>query len=229
MQSEVMYSPAFATAKLTLAAGESVRAESGAMLAMSAGIAMETSTQGGVLKGLKRSLLGGESFFMGKYTAEVHSAWVGVASKYPGDAPCLDLDGEGMRIETGALLAVSEGVSVDVKYAGLGNIVIREGATMLHVDGIGKVVIGTYGGIQRFELNEGEEMIIDTGHLVGVADTVKMRVGPLSSVSTAVFTGEGLVARMLGPGTVIMQTRAEQSFREWLMIGDSRAQNTGRV
>ena len=62
MQTEVLYSPAYATAKLTLAAGEAVRAESGAMLAMSPGIAMETSTQGGVLKGLKRAVLGGESF-----------------------------------------------------------------------------------------------------------------------------------------------------------------------
>ena len=58
MQTEIMYGPAYATAKVTLSAGEVVRAEAGAMLAMSQGVAMETSTQGGVLKGLRRSVLG---------------------------------------------------------------------------------------------------------------------------------------------------------------------------
>ena len=89
MQTEVLYSPAYATAKLTLAAGEAVRAESGAMLAMSPGIAMETSTQGGVLKGLKRAVLGGESFFMNTFTAQVDGAEMYVAPSLPGDVVAL--------------------------------------------------------------------------------------------------------------------------------------------
>jgi uncharacterized protein (AIM24 family) len=46
MQTEIMYGPSYAAAKLTLTHGETVRAEAGAMLAMSPGIAIETSTQG---------------------------------------------------------------------------------------------------------------------------------------------------------------------------------------
>ena len=54
MQTEIQYSPAFAAAKVTLEQGESVKAEAGAMLAMSSTVAIETSAQGGMMKGLKR-------------------------------------------------------------------------------------------------------------------------------------------------------------------------------
>jgi len=69
VKTEILYSPAFAAAKVTLDQGESVKAEGGAMLAMSASVGIETSAQGGMLKGLRRKVLGGESFFMNTFTA----------------------------------------------------------------------------------------------------------------------------------------------------------------
>ena len=39
------------------------------MTAMSGGVEIETGAQGGLLKGLKRSMLGGESFFINTFTA----------------------------------------------------------------------------------------------------------------------------------------------------------------
>ena len=68
MRTEISYSPAFAMATLHLDDGESVNAEAGAMMAMSPAVEIETSTMGGVLKGLRRSVLGGESFFMSTWT-----------------------------------------------------------------------------------------------------------------------------------------------------------------
>ena len=93
MKTEILYSPAYAAAKLTLGAGETVRAESGAMLAMSAGVAMETSTQGGIMKGLKRSLLGGESFFMNTFTAQADGAELYLAPTLSGDIVHWPLNG----------------------------------------------------------------------------------------------------------------------------------------
>ena len=115
MQSEVMYSPAYATAKLTLAAGESVRAESGAMLAMSAGISMETSTQGGILKGLKRSVLGGESFFLNTFTASGPDARVLVAPALVGDIVTWPLTGGTVYVQSGSYLAAPDSINVDSK------------------------------------------------------------------------------------------------------------------
>jgi uncharacterized protein (AIM24 family) len=87
MQTEILYGPAYAAAKVTLGAGESVRAEAGAMLAMTPTIQVETSTQGGVLKGLRRSLLGGESFFMNTFTAQANGDELWLARLVLGAAP----------------------------------------------------------------------------------------------------------------------------------------------
>jgi uncharacterized protein (AIM24 family) len=85
MRTEISFSPAFAMATVHLDQGESVKAEAGAMMAMSPTVEIATSTQGGIMKGLRRSVLGGESFFMNTFTATGPDAHVVVAPALPGD------------------------------------------------------------------------------------------------------------------------------------------------
>jgi uncharacterized protein (AIM24 family) len=63
MQTEILYQPAYSLCRVTLSPGESMRAESGAMVSMSGGVQIETKATGGIMKSLGRSFLGGESFF----------------------------------------------------------------------------------------------------------------------------------------------------------------------
>jgi uncharacterized protein (TIGR00266 family) len=225
MEIKLTCAPSYTLAYCFLAAGESVLVESGAMAAMSGGVSVGVGVgSGGVAKAAVRKVLGGESFFMGRYSADVHGAWVAVAPRYPGDIAHERIDGGGLVIESGSLLAVSESVNVDVKWAGLRAIVLREGATMLRCTGSGDLLVGSYGGIQRFQLADREQLIVDTGHLVGFSETVSLKVGALSSLTTSAVVGEGLVALMEGPGTVLLQTRAEQGLRNWIM--PERSQNT---
>ena len=69
MDVDIRYSPSFALAVITLPPGGEVKAEAGAMTSMSGGVEIETRAQGGLLKGLKRSVLGGESFFINTFRA----------------------------------------------------------------------------------------------------------------------------------------------------------------
>lgn len=62
MESEILYQPSYSLARVKLNAGEAITAEAGAMVSISEGITIETSVKGGLLAGLKRSFLGGESF-----------------------------------------------------------------------------------------------------------------------------------------------------------------------
>lgn len=221
--------PAYTLAYCDLELHESVLVEARAMAAMSDGI--ETSAgigPGGVVKATLRRTVGSETFFMGRYRATVADAWVAVAPKYPGDIAVVDLAATGpVLIESGALLAATDRVAIDVRWGGLRNLVLREGATMLRVHGAGLVLIGSYGAIQRFDLRSGERVVVDTGHLVAFSDTARVQVGVLGSLSASVFTGEGLVASVTGPGSVWMQSRAEAALRNWLF--PARAQNTGPV
>lgn len=227
MRTDIRCSPAYALAYCYLEAGETMRAESGAMALMSSGITVKVDAgPGGVARGLMRKALAGESFFMARYTANVQDAWVAVAPKYPGDIAAVAIHpGRGLMVEQGAMLALSSGLACDVKFAGVSNIVLREGATLSRIHGEGTALISTYGGMEHFELGEGQTIVVDTGHLVAYSEGMRVRVGPLSGVVTAALSGEGLVAEITGPGHIYAQTRAEQSLTGWLM--PSRGQNRG--
>ncbi|MEM5776305.1 MAG: AIM24 family protein, partial [Anaerolineaceae bacterium] len=69
MQTEILYRPSYSIARVNLSANETIRTESGAMVGMSAGVTIETKMQGGLLKSLARSVLGGESFFVNTFRA----------------------------------------------------------------------------------------------------------------------------------------------------------------
>jgi uncharacterized protein (AIM24 family) len=101
MNIEVRHSPSFAVARVMLTAGESVRAEAGAMMATTAGITVESRAEGGLIKGLKRSVLGGESLFVTRLTAGPGGGWVDMAARLPGDVAAIDVDG-GVSLTRGA-------------------------------------------------------------------------------------------------------------------------------
>src|SRR4051812_11204164 len=68
---------------MTLGAGDEVRAEAGAMTFMSDGIEMDARMQGGLLGGLKRKFLAGESLFLTFFKSTVASARVAFSGPFP--------------------------------------------------------------------------------------------------------------------------------------------------
>lgn len=218
VQVTIRDNPAYAIAYCELDHGEVLQCESGAMAAMSHGLKVSAGLgKGGMFGAAKRKWFGGESFFLAKYTAQVHSAWVAVAPKFPGDVGHIVLEpGDGYIMEQGAFLAASGTIDLDVKWGGLHNIALREGATILHLDGVGDLMFSSYGGLEQFKLADGEQMIVDSGHFVCATDTVELAVGPLGSLASSALSGEFLVAQMTGPGNVWIQTRAEQSLKNWI-------------
>ena len=69
MDNKILYGPSYSLLVVTLQQGEAVLATSGTMVSMSPTVEMDTAAQGGLLQGLKRSVLGGESFFINTFTA----------------------------------------------------------------------------------------------------------------------------------------------------------------
>ena len=120
MQTEIRHNPAFALARITLGGGEEVRVQGGAMAAHSAGVELEAKMEGGLMKSLKRSMLGGEAFFMSTYTAPSQGGWVEVAATLPGDAFTVEVMGE-YFLTRGAYLASAMGLTIDTKWGGFGD------------------------------------------------------------------------------------------------------------
>ena len=63
MKYEMSCQPTYTAVEVHLESGERFAADTGAMAWMSSNMKTETSTRGGMLAGLKRKLLSGESFF----------------------------------------------------------------------------------------------------------------------------------------------------------------------
>lgn len=59
-------------------------------------------------------------------------------------------------------------------------------------------------------LQHGESLNIDTGCIVGFAESVKYEIKRAGGIFTSIFGGEGLIlAKLRGPGVVILQTHPE--------------------
>jgi uncharacterized protein (TIGR00266 family) len=217
MRTEISYSPAFAMATVHMDQGESMKAEAGAMMAMTPSVEIQTSTKGGVLKGLKRSVLGGESFFMNTFTASGPDAHVVVAPSLPGDIIIWPLTGNTVYLQSGSYLASPETIDIDSKWGGAKTFFSREGLFMLKCNGTGDLLVSSYGAIQALDLTEGQSYVVDTGHMVGWEEGVGYEVQKAGNWKSSILGGEGLVVKLTGPGRVYFQTRSPDSFLDWLI------------
>jgi len=219
MQVQVRHQPSFAVVRCLLAPGEPIRVESGAMLATSYGVQLEASMQGGLLKGLKRSVLGGESLFVTTYTAPQEGGWVDLAANLPGDAAVVTVTPERpFYITRGCWIANSHGVQIQTQWAGMQNLFGGEGGFVIQAQGQGDVVLGAYGAIDTLELAPGEAVTVDSGHVVaydaGVQSRLRRAVEGRSIASLK--SGEGLVFDFSGPGRIMIQSRNPRALVEWL-------------
>jgi uncharacterized protein (TIGR00266 family) len=215
MPYEIKSSPEFAMIDCTLAAGESVVAESGAMVSMSGNIKMKTEARGGILAAAKRKLLGGESIFQNTYTAEGGPGRVMLAPGAPGDILPFELkEGKSLMIQSAAYVAATPGVTLDTKWGGAKGFFSGVGMFLLKATGPGTVFVSSYGAI--FPKRCEGEYVVDTDHIVAFEDTVQYRISKVGGIKSLFFGGEGLVARFSGQGMIYAQTRSPSSLANFL-------------
>lgn len=208
--------PMFALAEITLAGGSAVRVEAGAMAMTRGDVEMSTSTRGGLMKGLRRTV-GGESFFVNDFKSSSGGV-VGVASALPGDMTMTSLRGNGsLLVQSGSWIASDTTVEVDAKWGGSKAFFSGQGLILLRCSGEGDLLMSTYGAIREFELQAGERITIDSGHIVAFDDVVEYSVRKAGSWKSTILGGEGLVADFVGPGRVWLQTRSSSDLVRWLV------------
>lgn len=215
MQVEIESGPAFAYAEITVPAGGSVRLEAGAMAATRGDIEITTSTQGGFMRGLKRSL-GGESFFVNDFTSKTGGT-VGAAPALPGDMAVVSVSGQDLLVQSGGWIASDPTVDVDSKWGGAKGFFSGAGLILLRCSGQGDLLIAAYGAIKPLVLEAGERMTIDSGHIVAFDQSVQYSVRKAGgNWKTTLLGGEGLVTDFVGPGRLWLQTRSGTDLISWL-------------
>jgi len=203
-------------AVVNLAPGEEIRVESGALVSMTEGVQLQTRMEGGVLRSLQRTVFGGESFFLNIYRAPDFGGQINLAPTLPGDMMILKMQNESLLVQGGSYVASSMGVEIDTKWGGAQTFFASEGLIMLRARGNGLLFLSSYGAIHPIDLAQGQRYTIDTGHLVSFTEGMGFNVRTVGGVRSTLFSGEGLVVDLTGPGRVYMQTRSEDALLSWL-------------
>ncbi len=217
MQIQIDDRPAYAIAKVALDAGEEIVAEGGAMVAMTEGFELETKARGGFLKSIARSTFGGESFFMNTFKAPGSGGTVRLAPALLGDMRVIELKDDRVMVQSGGFIASSPSLEVETKWGGAKTFFASEGLIMLRVSGNGSLIIAAYGAIEEIELGPGEKFTVDTGHLVTFTQDIGFDVRKVGGWKSTMFSGEGLVVDLTGPGKLTLQTRSQDAFLGWLI------------
>ena len=192
-----------------LEGGEKMITEGGGMSWMSPNMLMETTTNGGLGKAFGR-MFSGEKMFQNVYTAQGGNGMIAFASSFPGSIKAYEIaPGQEMVFQKSAFLAGEAGVELSVFFnkkfsSGLFG---GEGFIMQKISGHGTVFAEFDGHVVEYELQPGQQIVVDTGHLAAMPATCQMEIKSVPGVKNMLFGGEGLFNTVIsGPGKVWLQT-----------------------
>ena len=183
--------------------------ERGSMSWMSPNMKMETSTNGGVGKAFGR-MFAGEAMFQNRYTAQGGHGMIAFASSFPGSIRAFEIGpGKEYIFQKKAFLAGEAGVNLSVHFhkkvaSGLFG---GEGFILQKVAGMGTVFAEFDGHVIEYDLQPGQQIIVDSGYLAAMDSTCQMDIQTVPGLKNMVFGGEGLFNTVItGPGHVWLQT-----------------------
>lgn len=215
MEFKIFNQPAASALELRLNRGERIISESGAMISMTSGFQLETTTHtrggGGLLKGVKR-LLSGESFFVSQFDATQDEQTLVLAPTLAGDVVHHPLEVGNLVVQGSSWLASTEGIDIDLSFQGIGKALFSsEGVFWIKCSGRGDIFLNSFGAIYEVQVDGG--YVVDTGHIVAFEDTLEFNLGKSSKGWISSFaSGEGLVAKFQGRGKVYCQTHNPPNF-----------------
>ena len=213
---EVLHQPAFSLAVVRLQPEQSILAEAGAMVSMSANVELQSQMKGGLFGAIKRAA-GGESAFVSTFTARGGQGEVTFAPGAPGDIAALEMNNQMFFVQSSSYLAGDASLNVDTKWGGAKSFFGGEGLFVLQVTGTGLLLVSSYGAIHRKRLQPGERYVVDTGHLVAWEGTTQYTLRKAAAgFFRSMMSGEGIVAEFTGPGELLIQTRNLQAFASLL-------------
>ncbi len=210
-------------ARVHLQPGQEIYAEAGKMVYKSANVFWETRMSGNslgqkILGAIKRRLMG-ESLMMTYFRTQIPGE-IGFAGHYPGKIHVFELAaGQSMMVQRDGFLFAESTVQLDialVRKLGSG-LLGGEGFILQHLTGPGAVFVHAGGDFVQFDLSAGEQMQVQTGHLVAFEPSVNYDIQTVGSIKTAIFGGEGIfLATLTGPGRIVLQSLTLERLRHEL-------------
>jgi len=193
--------------------GEQMITESGSMVWMSPNMEMQTSG-GGIGRALGR-MFAGENLFQNVYTAH-GSGMIAFGTSFPGSIRMVEITPDRPVVcQKSAFLASTAGVELSVffqKKLGTG-FMGGEGFIMQRLSGRGIAFLEIDGSAVEYDLQPGQQIIVDTGNLAMCDETCSIDIQTVKGMKNMLFGGEGLFNTVVtGPGRVVLQTMSMNEF-----------------
>lgn len=197
-----------------LSSGESMITEKGSMVWMSPNMKMETSA-GGLGKAFGR-MFSGEAMFQNIYTAQGGTGMIAFASSFPGSIRAVQITPDRpVVVQKSGFLASEQGVELSIFFQkkGMSGFFSGEGFILQKLSGHGTAFLEIDGSAVEYDLQPGQQIVIDTGNLAMMDATCTVDVRTVKGVKNVLFGGEGLFNTVVtGPGRVVLQTMPISNF-----------------
>ncbi len=100
------------------------------------------------------------------------------------------------------------------------------GFFVIETSGSGTIAVSGFGSLYAMEVTADKDVIVDNGHVVAWDANLDYDVSITTSQSSGFFgkllnsqtSGEGVVLRFSGNGTVYICSRNQQSFLNWILM-----------
>ena len=215
-----IFGGSFPAATVTLNTGEKVFTQSGAMAWSDDSIEMTTNAEGGLLKSIGRMFSGASLMFV-THTATQNNSQVTFTSAFPGTIKEFNVDDSHQYFaQKAAFLVGDPGVNVDATvnknfWSGL---LGGEGFVLQKFSGQGTILTEIDGSVKEVELQAGQSIKVETGHVAVFESTVNYEVQTVKGLKNIFFGGEGLfLVTLTGPGKVWLQTLTAQDMAQKLI------------
>lgn len=211
---------------VALTQGESIYAERDAMVMMDGTLDLSGNMQGGILSGIARRLVAGESLFTQKIVATRGPGDTLLSQVVPGAIHVFEVGDKQYKLSDGAFLAAESAVDIKVRTQGIGGALFGNtgGLFIMETSGKGKIAVGGFGSLFLLDIQHGQNPVIDNGHVVAwdanliyeMTMATSRSGGMLSNLVSSQTSGEGLVMKFSGSGQVLVCSRQRKGFASWL-------------
>ncbi|EJW92797.1 protein containing DUF124, partial [gut metagenome] len=143
----------------------------------------------------------------------------------PGDVRLLDVGEHQYMLSDGAFLASTTGVALSTKSQGLGRALLggSGGFFIMKTEGSGTLAVSGFGSLREIQVTPDKPVFVDNGHLVAWDQALDYelslntgRTGLLGKLVNSQTTGEGIVLRFRGSGTIWVCSRHKGGFIDWI-------------
>jgi len=201
--------------KVTMNKGSKIFSDKGDMIWQSENILMQTSTRGGLLKGLGRSF-SGESMFLNTFESKEDNQEIAFAPSVPGSIKLFELkDNQSIIAQKNSFMMGEEGIELKVAFTKkiTSGLLGGEGFILQKISGKGVFALEIDGHYEEKDLKEGETLLVDQGHVAFFTENVKYEIVTVKGIKNKLLGGEGLfLVKLTGPGKVGLQSMPVSSL-----------------